>query len=109
MQSWVSWMLHSLVLQLKDHHTGLMLIKVCTACFIMLLILRDTCSKGLATNYPIHVLLMENISTGTSGFLHQLVHAITFVPTNLKTRGFRFHTFVCIIKAQKQGSNSTCI
>lgn len=106
MQSSVSWMLLSLVLHLKDHHTGLTLIKVCTAFYP---ILSDTCNKGLATSYPADGLLTESISTGRSSFLHQFVHAVTFVPTNLKIRGFRFHTFACIIKAQKQGSNSTCI
>lgn len=64
MQSWVSWMLCSLVLQLKDHHAGLILIKVCMTFFIMLLILRDTC-KGSALNYAIHIVLMKSVSTNT--------------------------------------------
>lgn len=53
----VSWVLHSLVLQLKDHHTGFMLVKFFTAFFTYCLILRGTCSKVLATNYHIYVLL----------------------------------------------------
>ena len=72
-QSWVSRVLCTLVLQPKDHHRGLMLIKVCTAFFTMLLILGDTCSKNLATNYPVHVLSVENISIGTNPWL-QISH-----------------------------------
>lgn len=35
---------------------------------------------------------MESISISMSSFLHQLVHSITFVATNRKIHGFRFHT-----------------
>lgn len=86
-----------------------MLVRACKTFFIMFLSLRDTCSKGCATNYPIHLLLVENISTGTNSFLQQPAHALPFMPNNLKICGFGFHNFAHIIKAQKQGSNSTCI
>lgn len=35
-------------------------------------------------NYAIYVLLMENTSTSTRSFLNQLIHTLTFAPTNLK-------------------------